>query len=104
MYSTDIKKVQWDALFTVEKIFVLLLMSDLKPLFKDTFLHKMDKDVMPVSMVYRSTMDTTDQIKSMETLKAKEFIKNISIDDYGKTREKFFLNNNEHDIQKKKPN
>ena len=48
MYSTDIKKEEGDALFTVENIFALLLMSDLKPLFKDIFLCKMDKYVMPV--------------------------------------------------------
>ena len=48
MYSTDIKKEEGDALFTVENIFALLLMSDLKPLFKDIFLCKMDKHVMPV--------------------------------------------------------
>ena len=52
MYSNDIKKEEQDALFTVENIFVLLLISDLKPLFKDIFLCKMDQDVMPVSMVY----------------------------------------------------
>ena len=74
-------------------------MSDLKPLFKDIFLHKMDKDVIPVSMVYRTVMDTADQIKSMETLKSKEFIESFSTDDYGNTKGKFFLNNNEHGIQ-----
>ena len=74
-------------------------MSQLKPLFKDVFLCKMDKDVIPVPMVYGTAMDTADQIKSLEILKAKEFIKIISIDDYGNLREKFFLNNNEHDIQ-----
>ena len=46
IYSTDIKKEEKDAVFTVQNIFVLLLMSDLKPLFKDIFLPKMDKDVM----------------------------------------------------------
>ena len=71
--------------------------SQLKPLFKDVFLCKMDKDVIPVPMVYGTAMDTADQIKSLEILKAKEFIKIISIDDYGKLREKFFLNNSEHD-------
>ena len=44
-------------------------------------------------------MDIADQIKSMETLQAKEFIENISNDHYQNTRGKFFLNNNEHDIQ-----
>ena len=64
MCSTDIKREERDALFTVENIFVLLLMSDLKPLFKDIFLRNMIKDVMPVSMVYRTSMGTADQIKS----------------------------------------
>ena len=41
----------------------------------------MDKDVIPVPMVYETAMDTADQIKSSEILKAKEFIKIISIDD-----------------------
>ena len=34
----------------------------------------------------------------METLQAKEFIENISIDHYGNTG-KFSLNNNDHDIR-----
>ena len=58
----------------------------------------MNKYVMPVSMVYRTAMNTADQIKSMETLQAKLFIRSISIDHYGNTRGKVFLNNNEHDI------
>ena len=41
MYSADIKKEEWDALFT-------FLMNGLKPLFKDIFLHKMNKGVMTV--------------------------------------------------------
>ena len=44
-------------------------------------------------------MDTADQTKSRETLQDKEFNRSISIDHYGNTRGKFFLNTNEHDIQ-----
>ena len=98
MYSTNIKKEDQDVLFTVENTFFISFMSQLKPLFKDVFLCKMDKDVIPVPMVYETAMDTADQIKSSEILKAKEFIKIISIDDYGNLREIFFLNYNEHDI------
>ena len=53
-------------------------------------------------MVYRADsyrVDTVDQIKSVETLQAKEFIEHISNDHYGSKRGKLFLNNNEHDIQ-----
>ena len=50
-------------------------------------------------MVCWTAMDTADQTKSRETLQDKEFNRSISIDHYGNTRGKFFLNNNEHDIQ-----
>ena len=69
------------------------------PLFKYIFLRKLVKNVMPVSMVYLTVMGTVDQSKSVKTLQAKEFIENISIDHYGNTREKLFLNINEHSIQ-----
>ena len=38
MYSTDVKKDERDALFTVENIFVIIMLSDLKPFFKDNSL------------------------------------------------------------------
>ena len=50
-------------------------------------------------MVCWTAMDTADQTKSRETLQDKEFNRSISSDHYGNTRGKFFLNNNEHDIQ-----
>ena len=59
-------------------------MCDLKQLFNDTFLCKLR----------RTVIDTADQIKSMEILQAKKFIENISVDQYGNTRGKLFLNNN----------
>ena len=59
----------------------------------------MDKDVIPISMVYKTAMNAADQIKALNTPHAETFIENISIHQFGNTRGKSFLNNNKHDIQ-----
>ena len=43
LYSCGIKKEEGDSLFTVENIFVVVLLADLKPFFKDGLLRAIDK-------------------------------------------------------------
>ena len=56
MCNTNIKKEERGALFTVENIFLLLLMSDLKLYSKISFSLKWTR-------MYQTAVDTADQIK-----------------------------------------
>ena len=57
----------------------------------------MDKDVTPVSILNCHECCRPNQ--GLNTPNVETFIENVSIDQFGDTRGKLFLNNNEHDIQ-----
>ena len=92
MYTTDIKKEERDALFTVTNIFVVVLLADLKPFFKDGLLRAMDKSVLLCSTVYRKSVDTADKFKDVSTVKADKYIEDVSLDGNGNLNGKMMIN------------
>lgn len=99
MYTTNIKKEERDALFTVTNIFVVILLADLKPFFKDGLLRAMDKNVLLCSTVYRKSIDTADKFKDVSTLKADRFIEDVSLDESGNLNGKLTINEEIHTLR-----
>ena len=100
MYSFDIKKEERDALFTVENIFIVILLSDLKPFFKDKLLRFMDKTVLLVSTVYRKADEAANDFGQVTTKKTDEFVDDIYFDDFGNLWGQLKVNGNtQHPIQ-----
>ena len=81
MYSCNIKKEERDALFTVDNIFIVVLLADLKPFFKDGLLRSMDKTVLLCSTVYRSTINAVSKFETVPTSKADRLIEDIYLDE-----------------------
>ena len=96
MYSTDIKREERDALFTVENICVIILISDLKPFFKDGLLRAMDKTELLASTVFNKAVKAADNFKTLKTNTFDRFIEDLSFDSNGNLWGKMTLKENVH--------
>ena len=76
-------------------IFVVILLADLKPFFKDGLLRAMDKNVL-CSTVYRKSIDTSDKFKDVSTLKADRFIEDVCLDESSSLNGKLTINEGIH--------
>ena len=61
------KKEERDSLFTVENIFVVILLADLKPFFKNGLLRPMDKTVLLCLVVYHKSIDAVEKFEDVQT-------------------------------------
>ena len=64
MCSHDIKVEERDALFSCPTVFLLLLMADINGFYKGTYLHKVDRDDIVLSEVYRIAITSSEAIKT----------------------------------------
>ena len=68
LYSFGIEKEERDSLFTVENIFVVVLLADLKPFFKDGLLRAINKTCCVLSFNASPLM----QLKSLRIFRLQE--------------------------------
>ena len=82
----------------MENIYTIILLADLKPFFKDTFLRKMDKDDLLASTLYRKPIISAENFQDIPTINADEFILNLNFDQFGNLNEQVGVKGNEHNL------
>ena len=83
MFSLKIKKKERDALFTAQNLYILQLMHDVRDLFTEKCLSRVDKSSQLVSSVYQIATQTADSISNRVTPKAEDFLVGLFFDNNG---------------------
>ena len=83
LYSADKKKEERDALFTVQNVFVIKLLKDVRTIFNIQYLRQVDKDNMLASHSYNIAQKTDVAIEGMETPSPDKLVDALWIDDNG---------------------
>ena len=83
MYTQNIKAEERDALFHVDNIFTMKVVSDVHGVMHNKLLRAGDKTDCLVSTAYASALDTSKKIESIELKNAVAFRDSLSIDSNG---------------------
>ena len=96
LFSLKVREEERNALFTHCSLYVMCLMADLKPHFKDAFLRKNDKKVVLVSSVYRSGQKFCDDLPKIVTTRADDFCAGLHFDGNNNLIAQLTINNSTH--------
>ena len=96
LYSADKKKEERDALFTVQNVFVIKLLKDVRTIFNIQYLRQADKDNMLASHNYNIAQKTDVAIEGMETPSPDKLVNALWIDDNGNIHADVQHNNSTH--------
>ena len=98
MFTQSIRKEERDSLFSLENLFILKLMVDVRKFFKNGYLQKFDKSNALVSCVYGIAHTTSSEVSSLETPKADAFLDSMEFDGNGNLLSKVTINGTSHSI------
>ena len=98
MFTLNIKKEERDALFTVKNLFIIQLMHDVRDVFTDKYLRKVDKSNQLVSSVFHLASQTADSISGHSTPKSDAFSRNLDIDGKGNTTATLTIGEENHQL------
>ena len=99
LYSADKKKEERDALFTVQNVFVMKLLKDVRAIFNIHYLRQVDKDNMLASHRYNIAQKTAVAIGGIETPSPDKLVNALLIDDYGNIHADVQHNNSTHTLR-----
>ena len=99
MYSEDLKKEERDALFHVNSIFTLKVVSDIHGVMHNKLLRSADKTECLVSTAYSSVQNTAKQVQNMKLKNAESFLNSLSIDRNGNLMFEETLCGNKHSLR-----
>ena len=83
LYSVDKKKEERDALFTVENIFLIKLLKDVRGVFSVHYLRQVDKDYVLASQSYQIAEKASEAIAVMDTPTPDKLLDGLWFDEYG---------------------
>ena len=92
MFTQFIRKEERDSLFSLENLFTLKLMVDVRKCFKNGYLQKVDKSNALVSCVYGIAHTTSSEVSSLKTPKADAFLDSMEFDGNGNLLSKVTIN------------
>ena len=74
----------------------MILLTDLKPFFKDGLLRAMDKTVLLCLVVYRKSIDTVEKFEDVQTSRADKLIEDIFLDEANNLKGVLYIKGNKH--------
>ena len=98
MFSLKAREEDRNTLFTHVNLYVISLMADLKPCFKDSFLRKNDKEIVLVSTVHRMAAEFTDKLQTIPTPTADAFVAGLKLDSNNNLQANIEIKGNTHTI------
>ena len=74
----------------------MILLTDLKPFFKDGLLRAMDKTVLLCLVVHRKSIDTVEKFEDVQTSRADKLIEDIFLDEANNLKGVLYIKGNKH--------